>query len=404
MIDLSGRTMCFFFVTLGLSLMKKMKQTLLILSAALAVLFGFNSCNEDIQVTGDFTETAVVYGLLDKSETIHMIKITRAFIGPGNSLEISQIPDSNYFENISATITERLSNGSIGRTWTLYDTLVDSKETNGVFYAPEQRVYAFRTGANDNSDTPTQQTLLDDARYDLRIVINGGESDEFEVFGSTEIVHGISTSTDSPNYQFKFATNSVQTGEYVSNPIAVFHPSDGSVAVLNTSFIIDYKEYLGADSVYQSFSWRIAETQVSNGTTTNFSARGETFYELIRSNCQTGDPAVTKRNIEGITMKIIAGDQDLYNYILVNQPSSSIAQTKPTFTNLTATNDHPVLGLFASRYTHSVYHPMSSFNQNIRCIDRNSTMELCIGPITGSFLFCSQQELDIVQGQPWACN
>mmetsp|Transcript_46485 Transcript_46485/g.61586 ORF Transcript_46485/g.61586 Transcript_46485/m.61586 type:complete len:382 (-) Transcript_46485:407-1552(-) len=381
--------------------MKKMKQTLFLLTTALLVAFGFNSCNEDIEVSASFTETAVVYGLLDQSESVHMIKITRAFIGPGNSLEISQIPDSNYFQNVSATITERLSTGSIGRTWTLYDTLVETKDTDGVFYAPEQRVYAFRTGSSDNSDTPTQQLLLDNATYDLNIVINAGESDEFEVSGSTDIVSGISTTTDSPNYQFKFATNSVSTGEYVSSLINVTH---GNSAVVNTSFVVDYKEYIGADSVIQSFNWTIGETEVNTGFTTNFSASGESFYNLINSNCATGDPGVTRRNLEGITVKVVGGSSDLYNYILVNQPSSSIAQTKPTFTNLTATNDHPVLGIFSSRYTYTVYHPMSSTNQNTRCIDRNSTMELCIGPITGSRLFCSQQQLDIVQGQPWACN
>ena len=47
---------------------------------------------------GDFKETAVVYGLLDQSDSVHYVKINRAFIGPGNSLEFAQIPDSNYFE------------------------------------------------------------------------------------------------------------------------------------------------------------------------------------------------------------------------------------------------------------------------------------------------------------------
>lgn len=381
--------------------MKKMKQTLLVLTAAVLVVFGFNSCNEDIEVTASFTETAVIYGLLDQSESVHMIKITRAFIGPGNSLEISQIADSNYFQNLSATVTERLSNGSTGRTWTLYDTIITSKDTDGVFYAPEQRVYAFRSGTIDNSDAPTQQVLLDDATYDLRVVINAGEFDEFEVTGSTGIVSGISTTTDNPNYQFKFATNAVTTGEYVPALISVSH---GNSAVVNTSLVVDYVDYVGADSTLQSFNWTIGESEVGSGSNTNFSAAGQSFYELINSNCATGDPAVTRRNLQGLTVKVVGGSTDLYNYILVNEPSSSIAQTKPTFTNLTATNEHPVLGLFASRYTYSVYHPMSSTNQNTRCIDRNSTMELCVGPITGTRLFCSQQELDIVQGQPWACN
>lgn len=381
--------------------MKKMKQTLFILTAAVLVVFGFNSCNEDIQVTGDFTETAVVYGLLDQADSIHLIKITRAFIGPGNSLEISQIPDSNYFQSVNASITEQLAGGSTGRTWTLFDTIVDTKETSGVFYAPDQKVYAFYSGSKDNSDAPTFAALDPSATYRLRILINEGMSSEFEVFGETEIVSGISTSTDSPNYQFKFAENSVSTGQYTTNPMFVTH---GNSELINTKLLIDYKEYIGGDSTMQRISWTWGEIQTSTGSTTNFSGQGETFYNLISSACQSGDPGVTRRNLEGITVEVVGGSEDLYNYILVNQPSSSIAQNKPTFTNLTATNEHPVIGLFSSRFTYRVYHPMVGFNQNTRCIDRNSTMELCVGPITGAHLFCSQQSLDVAQGQPWACN
>ncbi|TAF89039.1 MAG: hypothetical protein EAZ48_01940, partial [Flavobacteriia bacterium] len=68
------------------------------LSIFVAGAFALSSCEEDIILDGDFVETAVVYGLLDQADSIHMIKITRAFIGPGSALDIAQIPDSSYFE------------------------------------------------------------------------------------------------------------------------------------------------------------------------------------------------------------------------------------------------------------------------------------------------------------------
>jgi len=383
--------------------MKKMKNTLFLLTAAVIAVFSLNSCKEDIEVSGDFVETAVVYGLLDQSDTVHMIKITRAFIGPGNSLEISQIPDSNYFQNVTATITEQLSGGGTGRTWVLFDTLVDTKETNGVFYAPEQKVYAFYTRGKDNSDNPTFAPLSANATYNLRIVVDQGLASEFEVFGSTEIVSDINTNTDTQTNQFKFAVDAITTGEYGSSLINVTH--DSKTAVISTQLIVDYKEYFGTDSITKSFTWKIGEQPVGTGTTLNFTAQGQSFYNLMASNCENyGEPGTFRRNLTGITEKVVAGSEDLYQYILINQPSSSLAQNKPTFTNLTATNDHPVLGLFSSRFTHTYYHPMTGSNQNVRAIDRNSTMELCIGPITGSYLFCSQQTLDIATGQPWACN
>lgn len=114
-----------------------MKKLLLLLLATVGIL-STQSCNEEVELTGDFVETAVVYGLLDPSENVHMIKINRAFIGPGNALEIAQIPDSNYFNSVIGTITEV---GGLNRVWTLQDTIVNNKDQNGVFFAPTQKLY-----------------------------------------------------------------------------------------------------------------------------------------------------------------------------------------------------------------------------------------------------------------------
>lgn len=378
-----------------------MKLSPLFFSAMLLTLIGMQSCNQDIELTGDFKETAVVYGLLDKSEDAHLIKITRAFIGPGNSLSIAQIPDSNYFNNVNATVVERVS-GSVTRTWQLFDTIVPNKDTDGVFYAPEQKVYAFYSQSKDNSNNPTGQALLDNATYELNIIINEGTSDEFVVKGQTEIVNGISTTSDGSNYQFKFAQNSTTTGIYTNSGFVV---NTGNSAVVNTKILIHYQDFIGStDTIDNTISWGLGEKETSSATM-NISAFGETFYNLVDESCQSGSAGVTKRNLTGLTVEVVAGSTDLYNYILVNQPSTSVAQNKPTYTNLTATNEHPVIGIFSSRFTHRVYHPMvSSTSQNVRCIDRTSTMELCIGPIAGSHLFCSQQTLDLAQNQPWACN
>jgi hypothetical protein len=103
-----------------------------ILSIFILVTLLLQSCSEDVQLIGDFKETAVVYGLLNHADSLHYVKITRAFIGPGNALEIAQIPDSSYFDQVDATVTE-LVNGNVTRTWILKDTVVQDKDTNGVF-------------------------------------------------------------------------------------------------------------------------------------------------------------------------------------------------------------------------------------------------------------------------------
>ena len=136
------------------------------------LLILLNSCNDKIDLIGDFQETAVVYGLLDQSDSIHYIRINRAFIGPGNSLEFANIPDSNYFDQVDATITEYV-NGNETRAWILNDTLVDNKDTNGIFYAPEQKLYYFTTKKCNADGT---QALHSTSQADLLNSLNENAS------------------------------------------------------------------------------------------------------------------------------------------------------------------------------------------------------------------------------------
>ena len=366
--------------------------------------FLFNSCSEKIELIGDFDETAVIYGILDQSDSLHYIKINRAFIGPGNALDIAQIPDSSYFDQVEATVSEWI-NGVQVRSWLLSDTIIDNKETNGVFYAPDQKLYYFKTLPTNSdqsqqiSSNPQETSLNIDAVYKLNVVLNGGN---FEVNGETELVKNISTNTSSQNFTFKFIDN---TNTYKSTGVTV--SNTGTSHIINTSLDVRFYEYVGPSWDLKSFNWNLGESDVSPGQAITFSAVGETFYNLMASNC-SDNPSITKRTFAGIEINIVGGAQDLYNYMLVNQPSSSLAQNKPTYTNLTVNDsDKNVIGIFSSRQTVKYFKPFYTTPQQayIRAIDKNSTRELCIGPFTGLKLFCSNHPGDNILGseESYAC-
>lgn len=355
--------------------------------ALLAGIFSIQSCKEEINLIGEFKETAIVYGLLDQSDSVHMIKITRAFIGPGNSLQIAQIPDSSYFPSVDATITEI---GGMNRTWTLQDTLIDNKDPNGVFYAPQQKVYYFAT--------PVGQPLDEDATYKLDINVNNGL---FSITAQTQLVKGLGApSLSGQTGRFKFADD---PGQYKQMTVGV---STGNAHQINMQVNVEYNEFIsGAVQGQKSFDWVWGETEVEPGTTKGFSANGQTFFELMKESCATSDPLIDRRTLSDITITLTGASEDLVNYILVNQPSSSLAQNKPTFTNLSATNDHPVIGIFSSRQTVKIVKaPFIQSQAIIRSLDKNSTRELCIGPISGPCLFCSQHPGDISNGESFICN
>jgi hypothetical protein len=387
--------------------MQKIKKYFCFIFISLGLIF-LNSCNEKIELIGDFVETAVVYGLLDQADSLHYIKINRAFIGPGNALEIAQIADSSYFTNVEATISEYL-NGNLTRLWLLRDTILDNKDPNGVFYAPEQKVYYFKTmptgfnGVIQSSTNPQMTSLNPQAIYKIDIVLNDGA---FSVSAETELVHGITCSNGTnSNLNLKFADN---PGEYKSTGIIV--SSTGNSYVLNTQLKIAFYEWEGNTYSEKSFFWKLGEADVQPNDPRTFTANGQTFYDLMKSNC-TENSTITKRTFKGVTIKITGGAEELYNFIAVNKPSSGLAQSKPTYTNLTATNGKRVIGIFSSRQTVEIYHPFYSstggLQQTInRALDKKSTRELCIGSKTGLYLFCSNHPGDNVvnEEESYACQ
>jgi len=363
----------------------------------------FSSCSEKIDLIGNFQETAVIYGLLDQADTLHYIKITRAFIGPGDAMQIAQIADSSYFDQVDATITEEL-NGSVTRTWQLKDTLIQDKNTNGVFYGPIQKVYYFKTLATGQNEVqvispnPNETSLNKDAIYKLKVILNNGE---FEVNGETVLASGLTTTASSQNFTFKFSDN---PGEYVSSSVAA--SSTGNCFVVNTKLEIQYNEYIGNNKTLKSFDWNLGEVDVVPNSSRTFVALGETFYDLMISKVVT-NPQITRRTFNGIRITLVGGAEELYNYMVVNKPSSTLAQTKPSYTNLSVSNGKRVVGIFSSRQTISSFKPffVGAGQAYLRAIDKKSTKELCTGPITGLLLFCSDHPGDNVlnQEEPYAC-
>ena len=346
-------------------------------------IFLLTGCREDVQITAEYKATPIIFALLDQSENIHMIKINRGFVGPGDAFQFAQIPDSNYFENVAGKVDE-IINGNITRSWQLQDSLINTKSTDGVFFGPQQKVYYF-----DNGSTP----LDENATYRLTVDINEGE---LEVIGETKF--GTQNSLQVQTASLKVAKD---PGEYLTPTVWA---NAGNAAFGSVSINIDIAEIRGTDTTFLTIPWKLGEGAVENNKV-SANGQGETFYSLIRAGL-TNDNTITRRNFMGFTAQFIGGSQEFYNYVLINQPSSSLAQTKPNFTNLTVSGDHKVVGLFSARHTISLYKPfVFGTLAYVRALDQSSTRELCQGAILSPYLFCSQHPGDIggVNPKDYAC-
>ncbi len=366
----------------------------LLISFVAVLGFSIQSCKEEITLSTAYKETPIIFGLLDQNETIQYIKINRGFIGPGNAFDIAQIPDSSYFENVSGKV-EELFNNQVVYTWELRDTLLDSKSTDGVFFAPQFKAYYFMTDSHP---------LDPNKSYRLTVDINEGK---LTVVGETQLVKNFAptvgnggTSLNPTNASLRFAKD---PNEYISTTIIC---DAGSAFFGNISLSFRISEYRGTDSTHIEIPWNVNETTTANSKLTAV-AQGSTFYNKIKDGI-TNDNTITRRNFEGFTVTFTGGSQELYNYILVNQPSTSLTQSKPTFTNLTVTDGYSVVGIFSARNKVSFYKPFFiGTNANLRCLDNNSTRELCEGIIPGfGALFCSQHPGDnsLTNPKSYACN
>jgi hypothetical protein len=371
-----------------------MKRTFYICIASLTLCFGaLFSCREEITSSNQFAETPLVYALLDPNDTIHYVKINRAFIGPGNSYDIAKIADSSYYTTSSCIITEKSGNTTL-RTWTLRDTILQTKET-GLFAAPEVRLKYFKT--------TVASPLITDKTYKLDLNIENGK---YKVSGSTAMVQGLGVTTSTNNSPFTFINGA---GAY-SNPSVAYNKGDA--AVIDARLRIKIREYKSnGDSLTTVFDMKIDERTTADitGISNSVNAKGETFYQTI-ANSITNDPTIIRRVLLNTDVVITGGSSDFYSYITVSKPSTSLAQTKPVYTNLTCINSSGassrVVGIFSSRTTFIAIKAAwkvnpSNVNSPFRGIDKNSMKELAIGQFTGTKLFCSTCIIDIAE--LWHC-
>ncbi len=345
------------------------------------VMFFFVACKEDIDLSTDGKETAVVYALLDQTDSIHYVRINRAFYGGTNALEIAQIPDSSYFKKVVATVYE-MFNGKVFRSWVLRDTTISNKDTNGVFFDSIQKLYYFTT------DKAT--ALKPGYTYKLNISI---DNKRFEVNGQTQLIQNAKLGNPaSEGNSFSFASTNIAKDGYFSTQV---NASLGSSKALNVALDIYVKEFKGSLATIKKINWNLGDRINNSSTSVAVGASGESFYKKVLSECT--DKTVTKRQLYRLDINAMFCSSDFIEYQNSLTPSSSLAQTKKEYTNLTVTNGMRVKGIFASRNNVIVQKlPFTKYSASnyFRAIDQSSMKELCQGQYTGNLNFCSDVPSD----------
>lgn len=291
---------------------------LLIISISLVM----TSCETDVDLITDWKEITVVYGLLSQLDSVHYLRINKAFLGK-NALEIAKIEDSSSYRNSLDVKLEGWSNNQVVQT-IYFDTVTITNKDSGLWYNPY--MVGYKAHANLNPD------LL--YKLYIRNRVTG-----HEVTSQTRLIKpfpvikppagGRLTLFRGFNTPFSWK-NGVNARLY--EPIVRFHyfeiPQGSSDTIPR---FID----LVLSKVTSNNLDGIGEMEVS------FS--NDSFYEFIRF--KLSQDFNGQRLCGQVEFIITAAGNEFDLYTRVNKPSFSIVQEKPEYTNI-----ENGLGLLSSRY------------------------------------------------------
>ena len=312
-----------------------MKKIYLILSVFAIV---FTACETDFDVNADWEETTVVFGLLDAAKDTQFIKISKAFLGEADALQIAQNSDSINFNKgeLDVKITRINNNGS---TDTIMLNEVRTLRDEGYFndsivmYTFENFEFQF------NSLNQYTNFLNSNSEYELLIKNNiTGNS----VSSTTEIIKGFNFSSGIPtSNRLTFYVDGLG---YRFPRFEWSAPENVEIFQFNLRF--HYKE----NGLEKELSWN----QTELGSNDNILIlSGEDFFHQFLANNLAALADDEEREFMNIDIEMTLGTQDLKTYIAVNEPITGIVQERPQFTNISNG-----IGLFSSRYT-KVYYGLS---------------------------------------------
>lgn len=301
-----------------------------------------SSCETEIDTIAEYKDITVVYGLLNPNETDHYIRITKAFSGEGNANDMANDANNFYYADgeISVTIDEYDASGVFKKSFSLTRTVNEIPKDNGVFDATQNVLYKF-----------TEPNLKQDYTYKLKIVNHELGK---EITSETTIANNpaIANEAELQVGRILLATNNSGTLTYYTHSFTI-KPSFNTGRV-KVNFIFNYTEH------YSDFTNQNKQVKISLGeqkTTSNeggevlsFNLEGSNFFSALQNNIPTTVPNLMSRSISNATLEVVAAGTDLSTYISVNEPSASVNQIKPEFTNLTN-----ALGVFSSRNTTIIY-------------------------------------------------
>jgi len=326
-----------------------MKKVSLFLSIVLITLIVY-SCKKDFSIYAPGEPITIVTGFLDPSQDTQFVKINKTWQGNGNNLEYAMIRDSSEYkwEEFNSITIKEIVDGQVLNTYNLLEIELHDKDT-GMFYGPNYTAYYF----------VKPDDFLEEATYRLDVDFKNQK----DVWSETNIVLSDVGLIDKPNPSFKVSFGTVSNAGIINfkDYKPRWYPYNNA-GRYSASFDIHYKEMVWANANHTDLiseenkviHWDIGDKETDDLIDGRYqlTVPGEAFYQLLAANMEV-NPLISRElgflNAQSLATATIdfnlsVANEDFNDFIVVNQPSTTIVQERPQYTNI-----NNGIGIFASR-------------------------------------------------------
>lgn len=325
-----------------------------ILSLAAVAMLGMASCSEDFEVAAPYKDVTVVYGIWDKDDTAHYVRIQKAFLDEKKSaLDMSKVPDSSYYKDLSVVVRE-LSGGKVLRTVPLQKVDLAAEGYQKDPAANEQSFFR-----NPHNGYKVKIQLDSSKTYRLVIANNlTGNVDSSEI----GVVGTIYTKTIAAGYTFPFARS---TSKYALSIEKTVNAKYFEVVIR-----FHYADYnvVTNDSTKQFVDMNLGRV-LATGEGLRLEIVNSTIYDFLAGAIGPPPSNDIRRHMGKVDFLFYAGSNELYQYEQVTNGQGGITndQIRPVFTNIKGKS---TVGLMGSR-SHNFYLGYDIQNQTIDSLIKN---------------------------------
>ena len=331
------------------------RKTLLVLS----LIALFTSCDNDLKIIADWKAVPAVYGILNAQDSVHYIKLNKAFLGQGDVMMMAQEFDSLHFsvDQVGIRLLEK-EEGDVpsqnGANWQTRNTY-ELEPTNefvrpeGVFSSPTQTIYK------------TTAPLNKDFYYSVEVYRKSNDTIIAQIDGLIPILPPLSVinpNTYSPlvilpnSYVPKVEWRSVSGGKMYELSMRFNYmefPISGESDTLFKSIEINYPSIFSIDT--------------DGGDNMDYPLSYDQFLGFIAANIPE-DPTLRRLVVgfdsspvgTGVSIKhacldfsLSAAGEDLATYLVLNENSNSLVLDRPEYSNI-----ENGVGILSSRTVKSV--------------------------------------------------